>query len=673
MSDQRPLAVAVVGLGPRGLSVLERLCANARHEPRPLTVHLIEPHEPGAGAVWRRDQSRHLLMNTVASQITAWTDCSSRIEGPVEPGPGLYDWARALATDARAAERNEADLAEARSLGPDTYPTRALYGAYLHWCFLRVVGSAPEHVAVVTHRARAVALADVTGEADGRQGLRMCDGTRLDALDGVVLAQGHLPVRPLRAEARLASLARIHHLTYVPPCNPAEAPVADLPAGEPVLLRGLGLNFFDYMALLTEGRGGRYHREGDRLSYEPSGREPLLYAFSRRGVPHHARGENQKGVDGRHEPVLLPPTVLADLQRRALDGRPVSFLTDLWPRISREVEAVYYRTLLNGLGEDQAARALFDEYLSISRLGTDGAPCWDEAETGALLRRYGVPDDRHWDWHRLARPAGSHTFADRSAFRDWLLRYLDHDAHQARQGNVTGPLKSALDVLRDLRNEIRLAVDHGALEGDSYRRDLQAWYTPLNAFLSIGPPAARVEEMAALVRAGLLTVTGPATHIRVDATEPGFTAHSQTVPGPPVRARALIEARLPDPDVRRADDPLMRHLHETGQIRPHAIPTASGGHYVTGGLSVTRRPYRVLDADGHPHPRRFAYGIPTETVHWVTAAGTRPGVDSVTLADADAIARALLSLRPASLPHPADRSQRDTSSEHRNDLMGASP
>lgn len=31
-------------------------------------------------------------------------------------------------------------------------------------------------------------------------------------------------------------------------------------------------------------------------------------------------------------------------------------------------------------------------------------------------------------------------------------------------------------------------------------------------------------------------------------------------------------------------------------------------------------------------------------MHWATAAGIRPGVDSVTLADSDAIARAVLAL-----------------------------
>lgn len=57
---------------------------------------------------------------------------------------------------------------------------------------------------------------------------------------------------------------------------------------------------------------------------------------------------------------------------------------------------------------------------------------------------------------------------------------------------------------------------------------------------------------------------------------------------------------------------------------------------------MTQRPYHLVDANGCPHPRRFAFGVPTETVHWITAAGIRPGVNSVILSDADAVARASL-------------------------------
>ncbi len=57
-----------------------------------------------------------------------------------------------------------------------------------------------------------------------------------------------------------------------------------------------------------------------------------------------------------------------------------------------------------------------------------------------------------------------------------------------------------------------------------------------------------------------------------------------------------------------------------------------------------------------PHPRRFAYGVPTEVMHWVTAAGIRPGIGSVILSDSDAIARAVLGddpTRAQDAPAPA--------------------
>ena len=88
---------------------------------------------------------------------------------------------------------------------------------------------------------------------------------------------------------------------------------------------------------------------------------------------------------------------------------------------------------------------------------------------------------------------------------------------------------------------------------------------------------------------------------------------------------------------------------------------------MAGGVAVTRRPYRLIDAADRPHPRRFAFGVPTESVHWVTAAGIRPGVNSVILGDADAIARSCLQplARRGSrrhltrLAHDLTRGQRD--------------
>ncbi|WP_328324202.1 MULTISPECIES: FAD/NAD(P)-binding protein [unclassified Streptomyces] len=644
MSSSR-IEVCVVGAGPRGLSVLERLCANERQSPShpSVTVHVVDPATPGAGAVWRTEQSRHLLMNTVASQITVYTDDSSQIEGPVEPGPSLYEWAqelvRAPAGDGGGEAPDVIDaaaLTEARGLGPDTYPTRAFYGSYLADRFRHMAAHAPAHVTVRVHRSRAVAMADTHGVPGGPQGVRLEDGTRLDHLDAIVLALGHVSARLTPQEERTASLARIHHLTYITPANPADLDLSGIQPGRPVLLRGLGLNFFDHMALFTAGRGGTFGREGGRLVYRPSGQEPLLYASSRRGVPYQARGENEKGAFGRYFPRLLTPALIDGLRSRPAGSGGVRFAAELWPVISREVESVYYGTLLEARGRGADREPFTEQYLALP-LGQDPAALLDAWRIGAADR---------WSWERLTKPYGDRVFADRDAFRSWLLEYLARDVRQARAGNVSGPLKAALDVLRDLRNEVRLAVDHGGLHGDSHRDDLEGWYTPLNAYLSIGPPASRIEEMGALIEAGILELTGPGTRIRIDTGNPAFVADSTLVPGPPVRAQILIEARLPEPDLRRTADPLLRHLLNTGQCTTYRIPGGQEGGYETGGLAVTPRPYHVLGPQGHAHPRRFAYGVPTESVHWVTAAGIRPGVDSVTLGDSDEIARAVLALPP---------------------------
>jgi hypothetical protein len=641
------IEVCIVGAGPRGLSLLERICAQERVDPRrrPLTVHVLDPDPPGAGRVWRPTQSRHLLMNTVASQVTVFTDASVHIEGPLEEGPSLYQWAKALehiAAASGATSPDDAALSEARALGPDTYPTRALYGQYLTWAFRHVAANAPAHVAVRVHPARAIGLVDGDAElgGSGPQTVLLDDGTLLTGLSAVMLAQGHVPVLPTGDEAELAGFAAGASLTYIPPANPADVDLSSVAPGEHVLIRGLGLNFFDYMALFTHGRGGVFERVGRQLVYHPSGREPRLFAGSRRGVPYQARGDNEKGAHGRYAPRLLTAEYVAALRTPSTASEPIRFGTGLWSLIAMEVQSVYYETLLSARDTPDGAADFSARYL--------GAPP-GEAER-KLLDEAGIDPAERWDWERVARPYDTGDLRDLAAFRAWLRGYLDEDVRKAHEGNVSGPFKAALDILRDLRNEVRLAVDHGGLDAASHRDELDGWYTPLNAYLSIGPPASRIEEMAALIDAGVLEVTGPGMQVDTDPDGRAFVCTSGVIPDVLVRATVLIEGRLPDIDLRRTADPLMGQLLRTGQCRPYRVPGSDGRDYETGGLAVSERPYRLLDARGREHPRRFAYGVPTESVHWVTAAGIRPGVGSVTLEDSDAIAAAVLALPAPQLP-----------------------
>lgn len=624
-------SIAVVGAGPRGLAVVERICANAPvvAPGKRIHVHAIDPFPAGAGRVWRTDQARELLMNTVASQVTVFTDDSVECGGPVAEGPSLYEWARFFSLTAQLSEYEFSVREEAKRLGPDAYPTRALYGTYLRWAFEHIVNTAPKQVEVTVWQAAATRLTDC---ADGSQTIELSDGGPLKGLDAVILAQGHLDCELAGTEAALAAHAQAGGAVYIPPQNPSEADLTGIFPGAVVALRGLGLNFFDYMALLTEGCGGTFRSEGERLVYEPSGEEPTLIAGSRRGLPYHARGENQKGVSERHEPRFLTADVIAGFRRRAQEGKGVEFRRDVWPLISLEVQGAYYATLLAQRECQCTAAEFLERYAKAA--GTD--------EELGLLRSYGIGAEDLWDWERVNHPHAGMRFEGTEEFNQWLIGHLREDAAQAAQGNASNPLKAALDVLRDLRNEVRLVVDHQGITGGSYRDDLDDWYTPMNAFLSIGPPRSRIRQMMALMEAGVLTLVGPGMRIGANAVTGRFDIESDLTGARPLSASVVIEARLPQADIRRTRDPLLRHLLASGGCHPYHIGSPAGPGYMTGALAVGARPYPVLDADGRPHPARYAFGVPTEGVHWVTAAGVRPGVNSVTLSDADAMARAAL-------------------------------
>lgn len=88
-------APAVIGAGPRGTGLVERLAANAPalYGDRPLDLHLVDPHPPGSGRIRRRDQSPLLWTNSMAEDVTMFTDDTVRQEGPVREGPALDAWA----------------------------------------------------------------------------------------------------------------------------------------------------------------------------------------------------------------------------------------------------------------------------------------------------------------------------------------------------------------------------------------------------------------------------------------------------------------------------------------------------------------------------------------------------------------------------------------------------
>ncbi|MDN3294079.1 FAD/NAD(P)-binding protein [Streptomyces ficellus] len=575
-----PVSLAFVGAGPRTTGVLERIAANfAEVWPRgALRIDVVDPFPPGGGRVWRPDQAAHMLMNSRAADVTMFTDESIECAGPITPGPTLADWAAGYG----GREISAPDLAaEARSLTPDSFPSRRFAGEYLRWCFRRALAALHEGVAVHDHRAAAVAL---TESADGRQRLALSDGSAVVA-DVVVLAQGNIDGSPDPEQRARAAFAGRHRGTYLPPSCTADIDLSGLPPGADVLVSGFGLAFVDLMSLLTEERGGRFVRQtGGELAYRPSGAEPVLWVGSRRGVPHLPKqGLALLGADPG------PPRFATVEAFRAAGAA-----ADLWSLTAKEFGWGYYQELFTAHPE-RTARSWPEFARSYEKLD------WDSAALHALVEESVAPADR-LDLEVLQRPLAGLRFASERELGAWMLPYV-----RATVDRVTLPGHSAwaggARSLFTAGNQLaELLVSYGG-ELDPKATAAIERISEFNSFFSSGPPPFRLEQLLALFRAGTVRFLGAGTRVRTDESAGVFVASSGSL-AVERRARHFVEARLAAPDVLGGGDLLLSAMVAGGQAQTRGVAYAQNVLR----LVAQDGDYRVPDRSGRPHPRRYALG-----------------------------------------------------------------
>lgn len=645
MSDpdrDAPLVLALVGMGPRGAGLLERLVANAGQQaPGPVEVHLVDPYPAGGGRVWRSAQSRLLRLNTTAEDLTAFVDESVVMAGPVTPGPTLFEWCRTYGADL-----DDADLAaEADVLGPLEFPSRRLASAYLDFAVRRTLGRLPEGMTVVTHAQRAVDLqrADGPGGPDGapaREVVVLEDGETVVA-DAVVLLTSHVDVAPAPRFAALASFAEQHGLTYLPPGYAGDLDLDAVPAGEDVLVRGFGLDFVDLMVLLTEGRGGRFVADGDRLRYTPSGAEPRLLVGSRRGVPYHAKPMYRLRADKPASTTFCTPEAVGALLRR---GTPIDFWADLWPLMGREVAWGYYREL--ALGHPDRVRVAWPELA-----GTFAALPWGSEAYHRWIAET-VPDaaDR-FDPAALDRPLRDLRVRDADELARVVRTYVRDDLARRADQRHSADLGAFFALLAVLP-VVAPALGSPAMDPRSLLGDFYGWFMGFFSFWASGPPPDRLEQLLALEEAGVVSFLGPGLEVTADPDRGTFVARSSAVPGV-VEARALVEATLPAFDLARADDPLLAALAARGDASSQVLVDPTGRGVDTGQLR-TDRAHHLVRSDGSVEPRRLALGMNTALK---AAAFARPCSNAPVHRLNDQVARALLALpRPERVG--ADRADR---------------
>jgi uncharacterized NAD(P)/FAD-binding protein YdhS len=592
--------LAIIGGGPRALTILERLLEHEKRMSRRahLDVLVIDPGNLGEGA-HPTDQASHLLINTLASQVTMYPPhgLSGR-----ESGSSLLDWAtaqgyRRFADGYRVAAESEGQLLE-------EHLPRILLGGFLAAFGREVIAALPDHIRVQHVRAMAI---DVRCENGGY--VIDLDSGRTILASHVILAMGHGRRAPTADDRRLTAFAqagrainpRLGYFASPYPVSQLDS-VAD---GALVAIQGLGLTAHDVVSALTIGRGGRYRSENGKLVYSPSGREPRLWLCSRHTLPFAARGINQKGLTGRHTCRFFTPRAVAQARAdaAATGHAQIDFERQLLPLVIKEM-AYAYRIAEGG---------------NVADVGP-----FEPTPGECLLIR------------RILWPLDNVNFRSSAEFRSWFLAGISDDLEQAHRGNCTSGVKAATDVLRDARDGFRAAVEFGGMTPASHRYFLDR-FNPVTNRVSFGPPLRRNEEWIALFEAGILDVAGgPATRIETpeQACEFRVSSDYQGV-SEQVAVDVVVSARLDNYSPLTDSAPLSANLLRRGLIRPFM-----NGQYHPGGIDIDES-LHVRDVHGIAQPRLWAVGFVVEGAHFYTHALPRPGIASRQTIDAERIVLAL--------------------------------
>ncbi|MER6327806.1 FAD/NAD(P)-binding protein [Streptomyces sp. NPDC001034] len=614
--DRAPVLV-LIGAGPRGTGLLERIAVNAAEllpDTASLAVHVVDPFPAGSGRVWRAGQSPLLWMNSRAEDITMFTDDSVDCAGRPNPGPTLHAWAR---EHGRAIADDPGLAAEAGALGPASFASRRLAGAYLRWCFRRAAAELPPNVRLVVHEARAVGLTD---RPDGGQVVTLSTGTAIRA-DLVVLALGNQRGGLDERQRAFAALADHNGGGYLPPSYTADVDLDLLPAGGEVIVSGIGQAFADLMVLVTEGRGGVFARDTDgTLRYRPSGREPVLRVGSRRGLPASPKPA-QSFAGTRVEP---PRFATAERLKELVSADAPGGADVLLGIVCKELGWAYYRELFLA---NPARTCLPWGQFSREFAGLD----WYDPRMARLVAR-AVPDpEDRMDLPPERSPLANRAFADEPALCAWMDAHLRRGVRRATEGRYSGQA-AALGALVALVPGLLGVLTTGEGLPDHAAAAVLGPVTRLAGLFGSGLPPYRFEQLRALSAAGVVRYLGANLTLTADEPSGLFVARSTCLPGV-ATARHLVEARLPHDDILADGSALLTGLVLAGRGR--AVRSAAAVR-----LAVDERSFAVEDRAGRSDPRRFALGA--FATGGALGALSMPHSDAPFFRQNDALARRIL-------------------------------
>jgi len=598
--------VAIIGSGPRGLSVLERLAVLSRSVRKNIDVYLIDKVQIGCGKIWKTNQSDSYIMNTPASEISAFSGLYK--EGKVRPGhgPSFAEWMKVNDIYHKYGE----------------YAPRCVYGSYLNFVLNTIENNLDSHV-------RLVKIKDFVSDITIHNSNYYIQLSKQSiVVDKVVICSGHSESMPDGIFRKIQQHAEENSLNYYSGGSVLDIPLNKIRSNQTIGVIGLGLSFYDIVTELTKGRNGHYtkNKEGD-LEYIKSGEEPIIYAFSRSGLPSPARGLNQKTYSYHYDPVIFNNKLIEELQ----ESGDLTFDRDILPYIEAEMLLIYIeKSIILEYGNEEAFKFVNDciknNIRTSSQLIDKGKKWLKNIEPIKL--------------YDLAKPFKDIKFQSYPDFENQLLDFLKNDLIEARKGNNTSPIKSALDFLRISRHLIRELVNHGRLDAKSHEEEFIGRFSPASSLLAAGPPLFRIEQLIALIKADVVKVLPPDTTI--ECINNGYKLTTNTRKKFTLELNTLVNAIVFPPNVERDRSPFIQNLMSKGIIT-NFINKSQNHIFKTGGINVDKITLNAIKSDNQAEYNIFVVGIPSEHTRWFMQSGsTRPHIWNDFMVDANNIARLVL-------------------------------
>ncbi|CAH1851476.1 FAD/NAD(P)-binding protein [Convivina intestini] len=568
------MKIAIIGAGPRGLLIVQQILAQLPKA----QVKLFDPFSIG-GQTWQTDQPANLIMNTPAEQVQEFDFV-----------PNLFEWSQEQAEGFIKSESAISDdlVQDLRGLAANGYPTRRLFGAYLQFCF--------QNLPVTEHLKVEKSLVSKIEQQDGQW--RLSWESHQENFDQVVVTINSGREK-LRGQTKtLLEGAQRNNLVYqVPNVQMPTELIANISAGENVIIRGLGLNFYDILAqFLAHWQGDFYRDHENLLQYQSSGKEQHLIVGSRNGLPHYPRPLNQDGPDSERQGRFL--SVEGVKSWAATRGCTYYQAFDQLVRL--EVELAYYKRQLEIKGDFDCVQ--FEK---------------DFMAQAGLPTIYNL---QPLDWSAVLNPLQNVTDSN---YQSQALNWLDQVTADANRGSRHGLLLTGLDAIRGLYNTIRDIYIDPVISDDNFKNQFLTGFARHFTFLISGAPSFRLEQLSALIRAGVVELLPPKMEVEIISGK--FQAFSSLTANNKFSANYLLEARQPSRNLADSDNPLIKNLLVEGQPT-HRILKVNGQKIDLACPHINEH-YQIFNKDNQLVESLFVFSQLNEGERWLTNVCPRSGDD----------------------------------------------